>query len=111
MVALARVDPLAGGEHASSPVRNAPKGCGLGPFGCPEPFFLVDGAKLLSVNCAAEQRLRRWMIGGWSGENLAVVRRWDRFWNCWVRFWMPQVLFFGSWKMPSATQRSLQLGA
>ena len=89
--ALARVDLLAGapaldaylfeGEHASSPVGKAPKGSGLGPFGCPEPFFRVDGAKLVSVSCAAK-RLRRWMLGGWSGEKLALVRRWERFWNC-----------------------------
>ena len=45
------------GEHASSPVGKAPKGSGLGPFGCPEPFFLVDDAKLLSV--APQKKAKR----------------------------------------------------
>ena len=52
--ALARVDPLAGApalnacllEHASSTVRKAREGSGPGSFGCPDPFFLVDSAKL-----------------------------------------------------------------
>ena len=84
-------------------------GFGLDRFGCPEPFFLVDSAKILAISCAAEQRLRRWMIGGWSGENLALVRRWVKLLNCWMRFWMPQVLPFGSWKMPSAARELLPL--
>ena len=60
--ALVRVDPLAGaavhdaslreGEYASSPVEKAPEGSGPVPFGCQEPFFLVDSAKLFSVSCA-----------------------------------------------------------
>ena len=60
---LARDDLLAGapafdayvveGEHASSPVEKALEGSGPGPCGCPEPFFLVDSAKLFSVSTAA----------------------------------------------------------
>ena len=77
--ALARVDPLAGapaldaylkeGEHASSPVVMAPKGSGLGLFGCPEPFFLVDDAELLSVSCALPAGRKRlsFVVGRGSG--------------------------------------------
>ena len=91
--ALARVDKLAGapardaclteGEYASSPVGKALMGSDLSPFGCPEPFFLLTAPSSVK---------RRWMVGGWSGENSAVVRRWERFWNCRVLFWMLQVL-------------------
>ena len=45
--ALALDAYLIEGEHPSSPVGKA--------FGCPEPFFLVDDAKLLSVSCAAKK--------------------------------------------------------
>ena len=90
MGALTRVDRLAGalavdaclkeGEHASSPVRKAQVGSGPDPFGCPEPFLLVDSAKLNQLR--RKIRRRRWMLGGWSGKNLALVRRWEKFWNC-----------------------------
>ena len=47
------------------------------------------------------------MIGGWSGKNLTLVRRWEKFRNCWTRFRMPQVLLLGSGQIPSATRSSL----
>ena len=91
---------------ASSPVEKALEGSGLGPFGCPEPFFLVDSAKLLSVSCAANKA--------------SSVDAWRLVWGeIGTRSSLGEVLelpgtvcdapgsTFRSWKMPSATQSFL----
>ena len=70
---------LVEGEHASSPVEKAVVGSSLGPFGCPEPFLFTAPSSCQSV---AQKRLGRKIIVVWSGENLALVRRWEEFWKC-----------------------------
>ena len=72
-------------------------------LGVQNPSFLLT-APSYCHSVSPPKRLRRWMLGGWSGENLALVRPWEMSWNCQLRFEMPQVPLFGSWKMPSATQ-------
>ena len=69
-------------------------GCfGLDPFGCPEPFFLVDSAKLLSVSCAAEQRATS--VDDWRLVWGELGSRSGKLLGCWMGFGMPQILPYG----------------